>query len=111
LRTVKISYVKSIGESGRKCDLIIIDGKYRGECVVNAQGFLSEGGIIVLDNSDQKPELLCGELPRTSGFVQFDLSGCGPVNSYRWSTSLFFKNGVPLKMKMNGPKPIKGLRE
>jgi predicted O-methyltransferase YrrM len=47
-------YVLAISEDQRKYDLIIIDGVYRNTCAEIALDYLKPGGIIVLDNADQR---------------------------------------------------------
>lgn len=68
-------------------DIIVIDGIYRCECSKSAVKCLSEGGLIVLDNSDWCPGATT--VLRESGLTQIDFSGFGPANSYAWTTSLF----------------------
>jgi len=52
----KSDYITSILSQNKKFDIIIIDGKYRYECSKNAVKCMSEGGLIILDNSDWFPK-------------------------------------------------------
>ena len=58
-----------------------------------AAEYVSEDGIIVLDNSDRwQYNDLQDYLIHDAGFKRIDFHGLGPVNPYGWTTSLFFKN-------------------
>jgi len=59
-------------------------------CAAVCIPYLSENGVIVLDNSDRFLEVsffLQGE-----GFVEIPFKGIGPINEYEWTTSVFVKN-------------------
>jgi len=47
-------YVKSIADFNGPFDLIVIDGRARGDCLLEAKKHLSKNGIIVFDNSLRK---------------------------------------------------------
>jgi len=70
-------------------DIIIIDSIKRNECTNQALLKLKENGLIILDNSDRHPEI-CEKL-RNNGFTEIDFHGFGPINSYTWTSSIFFK--------------------
>lgn len=81
-------YCLAIKESDlRKYDIIIVDGMQRVRCCEQAIAKLKDGAILILDNSDWYPKL-CQSL-RTSGLIQIDFHGHGPINPYTWSTSFF----------------------
>lgn len=92
-------YCKCISETGNKYQLIIIDGDIfrRLECAYYAIRHLDEGGLIVLDNSDWLPNTTA--FLRENGFTQIDFAGPGPINSYLWCTSVFFKGHISLPQK------------
>lgn len=108
-RADKTSYVNSLPEQEKLFQIIVVDGNWRYECVVEAINCLINGGMIVLDNSDRKIEKECGKLLREHGFIQIDFSGFGPINNYTWSTSVFIKNPMLLQKNFAGPNPIGGL--
>jgi hypothetical protein len=78
-----------------KCffDVIVVDGMARSLCLFIAADYISESGIIILDNSDRwqyndtQNYLICKK-----GFKRLDFHGLGPVNTIGWTTSIFFKN-------------------
>lgn len=74
-------------------DVIVVDGMARDLCLFLAAEYVANKGIIILDNSDRwqynsLQEYLCKE----KKFLQLDLSGLGPINTYGWTTSFFFKD-------------------
>lgn len=85
-----VAYVNSIDLPEVKFDLIIIDGKDRTKCAAVAINYLTENGVIVLDNvernADAKLILLEAE------FTEIPFKGIGPTNEYEWTTSVFVKN-------------------
>ena len=110
-RDTQESYSGLLQELGRLFDVIIIDGKWRKECVAAAMLYLKNGGIILLDNSDRLIEKECGLILRERGFIQIDFSGFGPINNYCWSTSIFVKvqDRFQLQRNFSGPVPTGGL--
>lgn len=88
-------YVNAIEQENKKFDIIIVDGKYRLDCSLKAIPYLKEGGIIVLDNSDWFVK--SAEYLRSSGLIQVDFAGFGPINGYTWVTSVFFSRAYNFK--------------
>lgn len=101
-----VEYCSSIADFDEKFELIVIDGDIfrRLECAQYALSHLQDGGIILLDNSDWLPNTT--EFLRNAGFTQIDFAGPGPINSYLWCTSIFFKGHIAIPSKK---KPIPGL--
>lgn len=102
-------YVESLSEQGQSFHVIVIDGKWRRRCADEAIKFLTEGGMIILDNSDWYPE--SSRFLRENGFFQIDFSGFGPINAYCWTTSIFIKTPTSLQRNFVGPDPIGGIRQ
>jgi hypothetical protein len=75
-------------------DVFIIDnfGPHRRRCAEVAAAHLNEGGLIILDNSDQCLQA-CAAL-RRQGFTQIDFTGFAPGAGYAQGTSCFFKNNL-----------------
>jgi hypothetical protein len=71
-------------------DVIVVDnnGPFRWRCCEVAPGKLAEGGIIILDNSDQCPK--AWRLLNDKGFTAIDFSGFAPSNAYAQTTTIFF---------------------
>jgi FkbM family methyltransferase len=99
-------YCSCITDFDEKFELIVIDGDIfrRLECAQYALSYLKDGGLLLLDNSDWLPNTT--EFIRSAGFTQIDFAGPGPINSYLWCTSIFFKGHIAIPPK---EKPIPGL--
>lgn len=78
-------------------DIIIIDGRDRYFTMTKVLGIVKRGGILIFDNSDWYPES-CSYL-RKQDFTQIDFCGFGPINNYRWCTSIFFKDSITIPRK------------
>lgn len=83
-------YVNAIEIPEEKFDVICIDGIDRMRCAVVATKHLTEDGVIVLDNSDLHPVIVC--FLEGEGFTEIPFTGIGPINEYEWTTSVFVKN-------------------
>lgn len=86
----KGEYSRVISRYSQKFDIIVIDGRDRVSCVLNAVPALKEGGVIVWDNSDREQYGRGYEFLLRSGFKRLDFSGMGPINTYGWCTSIFY---------------------
>lgn len=87
-------YVESINTSTKAYDVIIIDGSHRYECAAQSLGKLSDEGFIILDNSDWHDKT--SQLLRDANLLEVDMFGFGPINSYTWATSFYFRRNVKL---------------
>jgi protein-L-isoaspartate O-methyltransferase len=76
------SYVGSIDRAGGRFDLILVDGMFRSECLGVARGYLNDGGMVIVDNTDAVPtlaqqartELAGGTIREFRGWVPGNLS-------------------------------------
>jgi hypothetical protein len=87
-------YARAISETGRKFDVIIIDGIEREACAEAAVEALSVGGMIIFDDSDRanKSTSFAKALDflKKSGLLQIDFYGFCPMSVYPKTTSVFF---------------------
>jgi len=92
----KESEVNVIDEENFVYDIIVIDnhGPFRASCAEKAVSILADGGLIVLDNSDQC--LKATAVLRAAGFTQIDFTGLVPTMGYAHSTSIFLKQRIAL---------------
>jgi hypothetical protein len=81
-------YVAEAEKSG-EFDIIVVDGRYRFDVINSMCKHFKDGSMVIFDNSDWHPNSC--KLLRSQGFHQIDFPGFGPINSYSWVTSLFFK--------------------
>jgi hypothetical protein len=80
-------YVAAL-RAGAPYDVIVVDGRWRYDCCCSAPACLVDDGLIILDNAERYPKATA--FLRSQDLLQVDFIGHGPINSYIWSTSLFF---------------------
>lgn len=84
-------YSEMCGVRDSKYDCIIIDGRNRILCAAHAIKQLKDDGVIVWDNSDRSKYKEGYDLLVDAGFKRLDFWGLGPINSYEWCTSIFYR--------------------
>lgn len=84
-------YPDAIAEHHTQFDVIVVDGAERHRSAEQALRFLSERGLVILDNSDWYPNT--ARLLRAGGLRQIDFVGFGPLCGRPWATSLFVRPG------------------
>lgn len=84
-------YVHSINNLDNSFDIIVIDAIERVDCIKNSFNKLRENGIIIFDNSDRSEYKEGYKFLRDKGFKRLDFWGMGPVNTYDWCTSVFYR--------------------
>ena len=86
-------YVNTISKQGMKFDVVIVDAGERQKCLLNAPDFVTDQGVIILDDA-AKPEYQEAIAEMSSkGFSVLPLDGLksGGINTYR--TSIFYRAG------------------
>ena len=87
-----LRYVKSISKFDPSFDIIIVDGRHRVNCIKESVNFLSERGVIVLDNSE-RPRYRDGiDFILKGGFKRIDFWGMAPLVPNYQCTSLFYRD-------------------
>ena len=86
-------YAGTISEQGRRFDVVIIDGKVRLRCLEVARDWLTDGGVIVLDDVNSDEYLPGIEDMKKRGFRVLEFTGlkAGSVRSY--TTVLMYRPG------------------
>lgn len=95
-------YVKSIYVSHIDYDVIVIDGNWRAQCATETLRAMKPNGMTILDNSDINPNI--GAMLRSSGLLQIDFHGFGPVNDYPWTTSIFVRDALAFQKHFRSPQ-------
>jgi precorrin-6B methylase 2 len=78
--------------TGKKFDIIIVDGRDRVNCIKNSISSLKKAGIIILDNSERKEYQEGVEFLRHEGFKSIDFWGIVPGLFYKMSTTVFYRS-------------------
>jgi hypothetical protein len=85
-----LAYPKQIAlpEYAEGFDIVVIDGRARGECAREAVKRLKRDGMLILDNAERYPDIL--QMLSDHGLLRVDMIGFGPIASYVWDTAFFF---------------------
>ena len=70
-------------------DLVVIDGISRNLCMMLAAQLSPGHALIILDNSDRVEYALGQEILMSRGWKAMRFSGLGPLNPYKWETTVF----------------------
>ncbi len=108
LITKKLEYVNEIMNYPYKFDVIIIDGEHsRFQCAQKAMLKLNNGGMIILDNSENY--FKTANTLRESGLIQIDMTGFGPIQGNTWTTSFFLnRDFIFYPIGIDQPSPVIG---
>jgi hypothetical protein len=84
-------YSRAVAAYTHAFDIVVIDGRDRVNCIMNSLGALTPRGVVIWDNSE-RPEYNEGyAYLLRNGFRRLDFHGLGPVNTYGWCTSIFYR--------------------
>lgn len=86
-------YASSIHTAGAPFDIVVNDGRERMQCARVAIRALTGRGVIVWDNSERDEYAGAYRLLVDQGFRRIDFEGLGPINSFPWTTSIFYRDG------------------
>ncbi len=91
-------YENAVAESGKRYDLVIIDGKKRIACVKAAIDHLSDRGIIIYDDTDREKSRGVVQLLKNKGFKHLPFIGFSPIEFMKCETLIFYKDGNLLEL-------------
>lgn len=85
-------YIAVLKQSNKKFDLILIDGIHRVECCLSHSNYLTDKGVIVLDDSEREQYSDGIKHLIKEGFRRIDFWGISPGLLYRKCTTVFYRN-------------------
>lgn len=85
-------YINTLQMSNQNYDIIIVDGIYRNECLMESIKHLTETGVIILDDSERDDYVEAITFLLKNGFRQINFSGIAPGIFFRKCTTIFYKN-------------------
>jgi hypothetical protein len=86
------AYVGAAAATGRKYDIVIVDGRRRVECATRSIDALKPGGVIVWDNSDRERYEPGFAHLAAQGFTgRIDFWGMAPLSAREACTSVFYR--------------------
>ncbi len=87
------AYIQAVSEAGKKYRIIVVDGRKRVKCAMFACQYLTEDGILILDNSEREHYGAAKDFMENLGFKCLDFYGMGPIVSYEFCSSVFYRPG------------------
>lgn len=91
-------YVQAVGETGDRYHLIVVDGRDRAKCALFAVNYLTEDGVIILDNSEREWYQAAKDGLALMGFRCLDFKGMAPIVGLETCTSVFYRNNNCLEI-------------
>ena len=86
-------YIQAIGESTKKYHIVVVDGRKRVKCTLFAVDYLTEDGVLILDNSEREFYQEAKRFMRERGFRQLDFYGMAPIVSHETCSTVFYRPG------------------
>lgn len=83
-------YLDVLKMSNQKFNIIIVDGIYRNECLIESISYLSENGVIILDDSERLEYSEGINRILDNQFKRIDFWGISPGYLYRKATTIFY---------------------
>lgn len=84
-------YLAVLKRLNKKFDLIIIDGIHRVDCCLSVSNYLSDKGVIILDDSEREQYFEGIENLTNEGFKRIDFWGISAGYLYKKDTTVFYK--------------------
>jgi len=87
------TYIQAIRETGKKYHIIVVDGRKRVKCTMFASEYLTEDGVLILDNSERKFYDQAKSFMEKRGFKRLDFYGMAPIVSHETCSTVFYRPG------------------
>lgn len=91
-RNLGKQYINAITENSDAYDIIIIDGRDRNKCAMNAVDYVSEHGIIIFDDTNRDSYSEGILFLKAKGFKQLPYRGFSPIEFMECETSIFYRD-------------------
>lgn len=86
------SYVKSVQLDGEIYHIIVVNGRNRVKCASFAIDFLTNDGVLILDNSERHWYQKAKDYLADRGFRRLDFIGMAPIVGTETCTSVFYRD-------------------
>jgi hypothetical protein len=90
-RTLDETYIQAINTDNTLYNIVVVDGRKRVKCASYAVDFLTPDGVLILDNSEREWYQPAKDLMEARGFKRLDFKGMGPIISYEFCSSVFYR--------------------
>lgn len=84
-------YCRSVGIPGVSFDVVVVDGRDRVNCVLQALKFVTDSGVIILDDSSREKYRDAFVATREAGFKALTLAGLKPTGLGTDATTIFYR--------------------
>ncbi len=85
-------YVSAATRTVSDIDILVIDGRKRVSCAEQSLARMTANGVVIWDNSERDYYKRGFEFLARNGFCgRLDFWGMGPINTYEWCTSIFYR--------------------
>ena len=84
-------YINAISKTGEKFDIIVVDGIHRDDCIKVGIEFLSEKGVVILDDTERNEYADSILFLKTNGFKEIRISGIKALGRHYSCTSVFYR--------------------
>jgi hypothetical protein len=91
-------YLDALKAVDHNYDIIVVDGIYRNECCIEAMNFLTDSGVILLDDSEREDYKGGIESLMKKGFKRIDFWGISAGFLYKKATTIFYRNNNSLQI-------------
>lgn len=88
----QIDYVQCIKDVVELFDIVIVDGRYRNNCVEFSISFLKDEGVLILDDAERAEYQYARDYLKSKGFRKIEFRGIAPGIIYKKSTCVFYRN-------------------
>jgi hypothetical protein len=85
-------YCKAVLNSNIKYHIVVVDGRDRNNCLLNAMNSLTDDGVVIFDNSDLKQYQVGITTAMEKGFKKIDFYGMLPIVAHQSATTIFYKS-------------------
>lgn len=85
-------YIQAIHEIGQRFQIVVVDGRNRVRCALFAADYLTEDGVIILDNSQREHYQPARTALAEKGFRWLDFRGMTPIIGQESTTTVFYRD-------------------
>lgn len=86
-------YCRSLAAPCVLFDVVVIDGRDRVNCVLQALSHLADGGVIILDDSSREKYRSAFEATHAAGYKALTITGLKPTGLGTDTTTIFYRPG------------------
>lgn len=86
-------YCRSLNIPGLRFDVVVIDGRDRVNCVLQALNQLTDRGVIILDDSTREKYQTAFDVTCSAGYKSLTITGLKPTGLGVDSTTIFYRPG------------------